>query len=237
VLDALGSKILLLLQICAKGGEQARAVVEIFERQQFVRRVHVTQRDGNQTGSHPAARELHRVGIGASAARGRGQLMRNLFRFSRGDQQLKHARVYVRTAEDHRPFANVKIAGPLFLDTRRVGAVRDIKRNAHVRFARERARGRSAQPDFFLDGRDTDDASVELAAVKQAQRFGHNPGAHFIVERHGNSASIRELEVRLQENSSITDRNNLERVLFGRGADVDVEVMNLRNFLFVLVVH
>jgi hypothetical protein len=56
---------------CFYGG----AIFEIFERQQFVRRVHVTRRDGKQTGGHPAAEKLHRVGIGAGAARGRRYLI------------------------------------------------------------------------------------------------------------------------------------------------------------------
>ena len=76
-----------------------------------------------------------RVGIGAGPARGRGDLIWNLFCFRRGDEQIEHARIDVRTAKDHRPFANVEIPSSLFLDARCVGAVRDIEGNTDVRFA------------------------------------------------------------------------------------------------------
>jgi hypothetical protein len=62
----------------------------------------------------------------------------------------------------------VEIAGSLFLNVRRVGAMRHIEGNSDIRFTRECARRSAAQPDFFLHGRNTNNARTELATVKQS---------------------------------------------------------------------
>ena len=73
--------------------------------------MHVTQRRRQQSGRHAAARKLHRVRVGAGAARGARDLIRNFF-FLRGrDEQFEYARINIRAAINHRAGIDVEIEG------------------------------------------------------------------------------------------------------------------------------
>ena len=145
------------------------------------------------------------------------------------DEELEHARIDGRPAEDRRAAAERVVTAGRRVVCRNVGRVGDVDRDRDGRPEPVRGRHRAVRAELLLRGRHDGD----VRALGAPQRLERDVDAGAVVQRPRRQPAVRELERRRVEHHRIAGRDQRARLLAVLGADVDVELPPL-DLLVVL---
>ena len=134
----------------AEAGNQLGGMIEVDQRNDFDGAVHVAVGDRDDCGRHPAAGNLHHVGVVRGRPPQSHSLNGQVMFLSQLFQSIADSRVHVRTPHDYRPRSDLD--RPLLLAIRlgRIGGMRDVDRDTDLRVNRVGGRLGAAQSNLLL---------------------------------------------------------------------------------------
>ena len=232
------AKLVSAVRRCAAAAMSSRRVGDVLELHHLDRRVHVAQRQADAAARDAPAREVHGVHVGAGGAR-RG-LDREGDRLGLGGlvEQLDDARVEVRAALDDRPRAEGVRAELVDVDAGRVGGVRDVDDDGQVRAQRVGGRPRPAEGRLLLHGGDGHDVAGRAAGlVDEPRGLVGDVAAEAVVHRARDGAIVGQLDGLALDDRHVADAHEPARLVAVLGADVDVQLLQARDLLAVVVLE
>ena len=205
---------------------------EVFEVHHFDRGMHVAVRQADErAGYAPACPENH-VRIGAARGGHRFELKLDFLFLGDALEALHNFGMVAAAAGDGGAFAKFDVAMLLLIDSGVIGGVCDIDHQSAIRLQAIGDLARAEQTDFFHDVGDGADFGFDVTFLfaEETQGFSDGECADLIIE------SPADGEIAAQEFEFVHKRYwvaNLHPFLSVRAsvhADVDEEILNLRDF-------
>ncbi|CAA9477717.1 MAG: hypothetical protein AVDCRST_MAG13-960 [uncultured Solirubrobacteraceae bacterium] len=200
--------------------------------------MHVAQRQGHDGRRDALAGHVHDVGVRARARRGG--------RHGVGDPLGLRGRLHAveehgmerGAALEHRARPELVLAERADLDPGRVRRVRDVHDHRDVGAQPVGGRARAVEADLLLDRGHGDHVARRAArAGHEARSLVGDEGPEPVVHRLGDRAAVGQFDGIAGQHRGVPDADHPARLVAVRGADVDVELLELRDALAVVVLE
>src|SRR5438105_2700790 len=223
---SMSAKVALLAgQPSREAHDEPDARLDVVERAELARRVHVAERNRDEPGRDAAASDVELVGVGACRARRDLERVWDLLFLRSANEQLVDVAVDHRAALDHRTAAELDLAGKARVSARNVGRPGDIDSERKIGLERERRRLRAEVADLLGDGGDRDDVDLRVAGLADPPcRLERDVAAEAVVERTRDEPPVRQLERLPLPHADVADADARGRFRAVARADVDVQV-------------
>src|SRR5918997_1617966 len=220
------------------GGDQARAVLQVLEVHDLVRRVHVAVGARDEPRRYPGAGELDRVGVRSGRARVGLKGVRDARPLGGGDQALRYDGAQVRGPLDDGTAPKSVVPVLVLGDAGGVGGVGHVHGYRRVRVEAEGGAAGAVEPDLLLHARHRHDLGGDAFLFReQPQGFEDDEGAHPVVQRAGGDTAVGELEEALIQDPHVADPDHPLSLVAVLCANVYPEVLYLGDLLALLGLH
>src|SRR5215211_6038594 len=236
--STLANEVRILVEGLHVGGDQARAVLQVLQVHDLVRRVHVAIGARDEPRRYPGPGEVDGVGVGSGRARVALQSVGDLLRLSGGDEAVGDGGAQDGGPGDHGTTPEGVVAMLVLGDARGICRVGHVHGYRGVGIEAEGGAARAVEPDLLLHARHRNHlGGHSVLCGEQAQGFKHDEGAHPVVQRARGDAAVGELEEVLIQDPNVSDPDHLLRLIAVIGADVYPEVLYLGDLLALLGFH
>lgn len=217
----------------SEGGEQGDDLFDVGEAGAFYDRVHVAEREGDESGGCAFADVVDGVGVCAAVAGGGFVLDTDFLPCGGFEQAFDDEGVAAGSVGDGGTAAegDGSVAG--FFDAGGIGCVGDVEADGDVWFESVGEHAGSVSTDFLLNAVGGDDGGAEFPAlfVESADGFCDDEAADAVVEGAADEAVAAEFLGGVGIDGGVTDaESEFGDIFFGVGSDIDVEFVDFRSF-------